>query len=253
MPRVVYWDRRLARLAIALFLILVVAFLARGCQAAREAGNQASCIGQFKVMTIGVLNYEAQKGRFPPAYLADKQGRPAHSWRVLLLPYVGAQDVLDRYRLEEPWNSPHNRSLAQGAPSGMTFFYPLYHCPSDRQSSKWDTSYLMIVGPRTISAGPTSTRMKDITDGASNTILVAEMCESGIHWMEPRDLRVDEMSFKINDPDYIGIASRHPGRAYVGVADGSVRSLPDNADPRLVEGATTINGREDVSALWKDY
>jgi prepilin-type processing-associated H-X9-DG protein len=131
----------------------------------------------------------------------------------------------------------------------MTFFYPLYHCPSDRYSSKWDIRYVRIVGPNTISAGPSSTRLKDITDGTSNTILVAEMCDSGIHWMEPRDLRAEQMSFKINDPEYVGIASRHPGGAHVGFADTSVRLLPDKADSRAVQGVTTINGGDDIGKL----
>jgi prepilin-type processing-associated H-X9-DG protein len=166
-----------------------------------------------------------------------------------MLPYVGGYDLADRYRFDEPWNSPHNSLLAKGAPAGMTFFYPLYHCPSDRRSSRWDTSYVMVVGPRTISAGPTSTRMKDITDGTSNTILVAEMCESGIHWMEPRDLRVEEMSFRINDPEYVGIASRHAGRAWAAFADGHTGSFADDIDPRVIQAMTTINGGEDVSGL----
>jgi prepilin-type processing-associated H-X9-DG protein len=93
--------------------------------------------------------------------------------------------------------------------------------------------------------------LNDITDGASNTIAVIETYGLGIRWYEPRDLRVDEMSFKINDPEYVGIASRHPGGVDVALADGSVRFLPENTDPRAVEAMTTINGGEDVSAVLK--
>jgi prepilin-type processing-associated H-X9-DG protein len=72
-------------------------------------------------------------------------------------------------------------------------------------------------------------------------------------WYEPRDLRVDEMSFRINDPEYIGIASRHPGGVDVAFADGGVRFLPDDTDPVAVEAMTTINGGEDVSEVLKRY
>jgi prepilin-type processing-associated H-X9-DG protein len=60
-------------------------------------------------------------------------------------------------------------------------------------------------------------------------------------------LRVEEMSFKINDPEYFGIASRHPGGAQVGLVDASVRFLPNDTDPRTLEAMTTINGGERIS------
>ena len=48
---------------------------------------------------------------FPPAFIADADGKPMHSWRVLLLPYLEQQVFYMRYRFDEPWDSPHNRSL----------------------------------------------------------------------------------------------------------------------------------------------
>ncbi len=119
----------------------------------------------------------------------------------------------------------------------------VYRCPSDRERGPL-TNYVMIVGPRTLSNGPNSVRPAEITDGLSNTIAVVETYGLGIRWFEPRDLRVDEMSFRINDPEYFGIASRHPGGANVGFADVSVRFVPDSTDPRAIEAATTINGGE---------
>jgi prepilin-type processing-associated H-X9-DG protein len=110
------------------------------------------------------------------------------------------------------------------------------------------TNYVMIVGPRTLSNGPNSVRPAEITDGKSNTIAVVETYGLGIRWYEPRDLPVDEMSFKINDPEYFGIASRHSGGANVGFADGSVRFIRDSTDPRAIEAATTINGGETLPA-----
>ena len=246
-----FWDRCLNWLAVGVIVIVVPVAFWWLIEPAREAGRRASCMGHLKMIGLAMLNYDAELHGFPPAYLVDRQERPAHSWRVALLPYLGGCDVQDRYRFAEPWNSPHNAALAQGAPSGMASFYPLYHCPSDRYSSKWDTSYVMVVGPNTISAGPTSTGMKDITDGISNTILVAEMCDSGIHWMEPRDLPAEQMSFKINDPEYVGIASRHGGGAIAGFADGHAQFLSEKTNPEAVQGITTINGGERVGK-WLD-
>jgi hypothetical protein len=209
---------------------------------AREAARCANCAGTLKIIAGAMLNYHDKYGCFPPAYIADKDGRPMHSWRVLIMPFLENQEFIDRYRFDEPWNSPHNRALADGIPHGMNPNYPIYHCPSDRDSDKWDTSYVMVVGPRTISDGPTSTSREDFTDGISNTIMIVEMSESGIHWMEPRDLKFDEMSFRINDPDRRGIRSKHLGGVNIVLCNMNSRVVHENIDPEVLKGLLTRNG-----------
>ena len=59
--------------------------------------------------------YEDEHGCFPPAYVADASGRPMHSWRVLILPYLDQQQLYDQYDFSEPWNGPNNQQL--GPPS----------------------------------------------------------------------------------------------------------------------------------------
>ena len=60
-----------------------------------------------------------------------------------------------------------------------------------------ETSYAMIVGPHTISDGPTVHSVRDIKDGTSNTIMVVEATQAHINWMEPLDLDVKNMQFHI--------------------------------------------------------
>ena len=151
------------------------------------------------------------------------------------MPFLENQEFIDRYRFNEPWDSPHNRALAHGIPHGMNPNYPIYHCPSDRDSDKWDTSYVMVVGPGTISDGPTSRSLDQCPNGPSRTIMIVEMSESGIHWMEPRDLKFDQMSFKINDPGGGGIRSKHRGGAMIVFGDGDQRFIHATEDPELVK------------------
>ena len=124
-----------------------------------------------------------------PAYCTDNAGRRTHSWRVLLLPCMGNETLYKRYDFNKPWGMPRPIALADGLPVGMGGDHPIYHCPVERQSKQLDTSYAAFIGPRGVFARRTTRTLKEITDGVSNTIWLGEMAESGIHWMEPRDLK----------------------------------------------------------------
>ena len=77
------------------------------CPASQGRPQRAAYL---KIAT-GVNAYRKKHHTMPPAYLADKQGKPLLSWRVALLPYLGQQDLYKRFHLDEPWDSPHNRQL----------------------------------------------------------------------------------------------------------------------------------------------
>jgi prepilin-type processing-associated H-X9-DG protein len=217
-----------------------------------EAGRRAGCTNNLSQIAKALSNYEAKHGRFPPAYSVDKDGRPLHSWRVLLLPYLEEEELYKQLRRDEPWDSPHNKAVFDAAPMPKVF-----SCPTERrergEEGEKETSYVMIVGPGTISDGANSARLEDIKDGASNTIAVAEMSGSGIHWAEPRDLKGDEMSYRINDPDQPRIRSRHGGMANAAFCDGSVKFLAESIPPELIKALTTIAGGEDVWEFFENY
>ncbi|MHB9078993.1 MAG: DUF1559 family PulG-like putative transporter [Pirellulaceae bacterium] len=67
--------------------------------------------------------YQHEHGTLPPAYTVNAEGQPLHSWRVLLLPYLGQQELYGKLRLDEPWDSEHNRQFQDAAPN-------IYQCPS---------------------------------------------------------------------------------------------------------------------------
>jgi prepilin-type processing-associated H-X9-DG protein len=225
---------------------ILTALLLPAVQAAREAARRANCVSNLKQITIAMHEYHDANGSFPPAYLADEDGNPMHSWRVLLLPFLEEKLLYDQYDFDQPWNSPHNQALADLMPAA-------YRCPSDENADLSETSYVMIVGPGTIGDGPNAAKNADITDGMHNTIMLVEMADSGINWLEPRDLDVQEMSFEVNDPAGNSISSRHPGVANVAFADGSVQSIDDDIDPETVKAMTTIAGGEEVSEFYEDY
>lgn len=231
---------------VLILLGIVVALLLPAVQAAREAARLMHCAKCVKQINLAIFNYAQSYKCLPPAFIADKNGKPMHSWRVLILPFTERQDLYSQYRFDEPWNSPHNSTLADKIPF-------VYRCPTDTTAKPSETSYAMIVGPHAISDGPTARKLSEIKDGCSNTIMVAECAGAGINWLEPRDLNTEEMTFYIQSdwddskPHTSDISSCHHGRAYVGLGDGSVRCLSTELAPKTLEALMTIDGGENVT------
>ena len=209
---------------------------------AHEAVRCAICVSNLKQFGIALQNYHDMHKCYPPAYFADADGKPTHSWRVILLPYfcdANAREVTQAYRFDEPWNGPHNRKLADKMPS-------FYRCPNSPPETT-DTSYVAIVGPETGWPGAKCLSIREIGDGLSNTIAVSEIADSGIHWMEPRDLSFNQAAQGINPPvSQLSPSSNHPGGANFLFFDGAVLFLQDETSPELLRALLTANGGEHV-------
>lgn len=187
---------------------------------------------------MAVANYASQYGSLPPAYVADRDGRPMHSWRVLLLPFLEQHEVYNAYNFAEPWNGPHNRLLEDRI--GNIFLRP-----GLGTDQKWSTSFVAVVGPETAWPGARARRLKELGDGPDKTLLIVEVPDGRFRWMEPKDLHIDTMSFRINDPSGHGLGSRLGGARVATVSD-SISSLPDDFEPARLRALLTANGREPV-------
>ena len=237
-------------LAVAVPVLLVcggilLALLLPAVSAPREAARRAACANNLKQIGLAMHCYHDQYKCFPPAFIPDENGKPKHSWRVLLLPFMEEQALYAQYRFDEPWDSPNNTALAAQMPQ-------VYRCPSDSDMTPGKTSYAMLVGPHAISDGPTPRRLGDIKDGSSNTIMIVEAADAGINWLDPRDLNTEDMGFNRGGGPAEGlfgmteITSCHAHVVNVLFADGSVRSISNTIDPKILEAMTTIDGGEAV-------
>src|SRR5262245_32034927 len=160
-------------------LLLLVALLIPQPRMAREAARRMQCSNHLKQIGLALQNYHDDYRSLPPAYVVNADGKPMHSWRVLILPYLERKDLYDKYDFNEPWNGPNNSKLHM---EKMATFC----CPSRSASmSKPETSYVVVIGAKTAWPGANGVGMPSMTDGTSNTIVVVEMANSGIHWMEP--------------------------------------------------------------------
>ena len=175
-----------------------------------------ACENNLQNIAQALHNYHAEHGSFPPAYVADEKGRPIHSWRVLILPYMEESRLYEKYRFDEPWDGPNNRKLASQMPA-------LFRCPSHRyQDDEFHTSYVAIVGPNSVFPGPDATRLEDISADLKETMLVADVNQRAVHWMSPDDLSPDEL---LEEIARIGEDTNHADGVRAVFADTSVRLL----------------------------
>lgn len=202
---------------------ILIALLLPAVQAAREAARRMQCVNMEKQIGIALHNYHDVYGSLPPAYTTDEDGKPLHSWRVLLLPFVECAPLYGQIRLDEPWDSNHNRQFHASMPF-------CYACPSSPEAGTTGlTCYQWIIGPDTISDGPNAVQFGDVTRGLSNVVAVVEVIPSTC-WMEPTDIPESELAKGINHSRTEGIGSRHAGGINACILDGSVRFLANNTD-----------------------
>jgi hypothetical protein len=224
------------------------------------AGAQVSS-QNLKQITLAMHNYHDTYGRLPPSVVYDKEGRPMHSWRVLLLPYLEDPqgDTLYRqYRFDEPWDGPNNRALLARMPKAYrdpgrkappdSTFYQVFDGPNALFDSTRQMGPLRPFPPphgqAELRVGVAEARFANVTDGTSNTLMVVE-AERAVPWTKPEDIAVQNLLGggplpRLGDPsrDFV----------LLGFADGQVRreSRRTLTDATL-RGLITRNGGEVVN------
>lgn len=233
-------------LAVFFILVVLIVILIPALQPTRGGHDTAHCRNRLQLIALALHYYHDQYGTFPPAYIADSSGRPMHSWRVLILPFLDQQQLYAEYRFDEPWNGPHNSTLELR-------IRDLFACSKELGQRKGQqetmTSYLAVVGPDTMWPDARVVRLRDVTDDQSKTILLVEVANSGINWMEPRDLDVSQMAFVVNHPSKRGISSVHKQGANVAMVNGNGRFLSDKLPASSVRALLTRNGGELIDEL----
>src|SRR5437870_3697429 len=113
-------------------------------------------------------NYHETHGALPPFAVVGKQGTPLLSWRVLILPFIEQDGLYRQFKLNEPWDSPHNLRLLPRMPQ---IFKPF----DGRDTEPDKTFFQVFVGTGAAFEGTTGMRLSaDFPDGTSNTILIVQ-------------------------------------------------------------------------------
>ena len=222
------------------------ALLLPAVQAAREAARRMQCVNHLKMITLAIHNYHDVNSALPPLYSVDKNGKPLHSWRVLLLPYMEQQALYELIRHDEPWDSEYNSQFHD-------WVVPYYSCPTNPLCGPGEgCTYVAVAGEAFVPAVKgregvhTFARLED---GTSNTLAVIEVREP-FCWMDPTaDIELEDLAQGINADGRCG--SFHPGGCNIALFDGSVRFIPNTIDTEVLQSLGDCNdGKPSWHDLW---
>jgi hypothetical protein len=226
----------IAGLVLGCLGLLVIPTMFLAISRVRQASTRVQDQNNLKQMALAMHNHHDTYGTFPAATAyRTKDGKPGLSWRVALLPFVEQSNLYRQFKLDESWDSPHNIQLLALMPK-------VYLQPGQAIDRQGLTHYQVLVGPGTVFEplpgqdfrGPRFPGMPEkgltipsITDGTSNTILIATAARP-VPWTKPEDLPFDP-----NSP-LPALGGQLSAGFNVALADGSTRWLPSQTpEPTL--------------------
>ena len=266
---------------------ILIALLLPAVQAAREAARRAQCSNHLKQLGLALQNYHDTNKIFPLPGMIDNQ----LSWYTLILPFV-EQDPIYRqmvwtqgtYNVAGKMGHAVNRIngfLCPSAPGDMEL-------STETWSSKptYTAHYFGILGPNGTNATTNqpytckntttetfggectqgvlwqySSRMRDITDGTSNTYLLGEISwkampyrrawirgkyadTRGTLYLFSKNVREPINSGYDDEWNNVAFGSEHPGGAHFSMVDGSVRFVPETIDHAIYLATASRDGGE---------
>jgi hypothetical protein len=202
---------------------------------ARSSAGRQQSMNNLKQMALAFHNYaDVNKGTLPAA-IVSKDGKPLLSWRVAILPYLDQNELYKQFKLDEPWDSEHNKKLIEKMPA-------MFHAPAQKIGD-WKTTYLATTGMvDKAHIGVLGIKFQEITDGTSNTIMLVECNDdAAVVWTKPDDLTVDPKN------PLKGILGHYEQGFAAAFADGSVTFISRTVDPKNLLGLFTRDGGEVVN------
>jgi len=200
----------------------------------RGAVYGVQTLNNMKQIALALINFESARGRFPAAAIMTADRKPGLSWRVAILPYLEENNLYKQFRLNEPWDSPHNKPLIERMPT-------VFQSPGSSLDRGY-TNYLAVRLPNSIIVeGPKGIRMGDVRDGTANTVSFLEVDDDhAAIWTKPDDYEWNE------EQPYAGIGNIWSGRFHAAFTDGRVEKVFTSTPPETLGGIFTRNGGESV-------
>ena len=204
---------------------VLIALLLPAIQAARESARRLQCQNNLKQLGLGMANYQAATGSFPPGQRRFAVNGEKHAWCSFFLPYIEQNNIHDLIDFKKPFTDQSNFDA-------VTSLISTYLCPSTSRVDPFRSvegyitgvpftpygggmaciDYLGISGPNPNEINPATNSAyggqggvllgfkhstwasllepplmppRKITDGLSNTVLVTECTGRGMEGPSP--------------------------------------------------------------------
>jgi hypothetical protein len=191
----------------------------------------------------------------PPAVVYGPDGKPWHSWRILICPFLGETATFEKYRFDEPWDGPNNIKLLQDIPRRF----------QDITAAGYRTRYVVVTGEQTFfpaigvrmtnrsqdplaasslsmnTATPGVRRFAEVRDVANTIMTGISHRGDSVPWTKPVDLRFEKVIGAIGKSG--GFATDDDGAQFL-FGNGSIRLLSMDEMEAKLKAFLSINGRE---------
>ena len=237
-PFGIYLIRWIAALSIMAAMLVIVLFtMLPAIQRAMDARKGMLCRANLQQIANALNEYADRHGTYPPPVVFDAAGKPLYSWRVLILPQLGYQDLYDGFFKDQVWDSPSNLNLVRSMP--RVFASP----GSPDAASLGETTYVLLTGKGTLfpTTGPMT--RSAIKDNPNQTVLVVETVNNGTSWTAPGDIDVSRGVTMGNRP-FRDIGGNHRNGANVVTVDATPLFLPPDISPAMLDALVTPSGGE---------
>ncbi|HVJ86432.1 MAG TPA: DUF1559 domain-containing protein [Caulifigura sp.] len=228
-------------LVVIAIIAILIALLLPAVQQAREAARRSQCLNNLKQISLGMQNFHATYDAFPGAVSG---GGATHYWPAQTLPYLDNNPLANMYDYTVRFNDIKNREAVQyplpymicpSKPGGQ-IMHPKFKTSTSSSPEAWGAAacdYLGQSGPSTGIWGSSSTpnylstpkpfdasgffggsaepgkkgrRIRDITDGTSNTISIVESAGRPQLWQKGPTLVADSGLVSSPTDKYVTLA-----------------------------------------------
>lgn len=295
-------------LVVIAIIAILIALLLPAVQQAREAARRSSCRNNIKQLSLALHNYHDTFRCFPFGW--DTRGA---TWSTMILPQIEQANIYKTLIFQERGPGNWNSNGSPNEKAAGTYI-AVFRCPSlpiaehvnnngipervpasyrgnaGSESSSDDRSTITIPGTKGLEHldqdgifyACSSTRIAEILDGTSNTLLLGESStdpgfvkdgqgmdhwyigspqtdpcactggRGGTEFSEFVGTTIAGLNLRTIDPTVHGrimelsFGSYHEGGAFFGLCDGSVRFISENTDQTLYRGLGSRDGKEVV-------